>query len=294
MTDADSQSTMAFRLPSIQQRMKGTPQNALLRFVHFSDTHISADPTYNHAEADYTPMQGAYEVVRQINALPFEPDFVLHGGDVVYDPDDSAYVKAREILSEIKYPVDYLMGNHDERHGFQTLLLGQQATSEKHFYEREINGVQFLFLDSNAPAPFAGGALGKIQLEWLKDICNARDPRPLAIGVHHNALPIGSPFWDEFMRMRDGEEFHTVIKAALGRLRGVFFGHVHQSSETYRDGVMYVSVPSTWYQLHCYPGQSGILQDVDAEPGFNVVSITETQTFIRRHRFRVPEHRRPS
>jgi Icc protein len=293
MTDDRGSNTMEFRLPEVQQRVTGKPRNALLRFVHISDTHISADPAYNHAEADYTPMEGAREIVRQINSLPFTPDFVLHGGDVVYDPDDSAYVAARDILSGIRFPVHYLMGNHDERRGFQTLLLGQQETTAKHFYEKEINGVQFLFLDSNAPAPFAQGALGEVQLAWLRDICAAPDPRPLAISVHHNALPIGSPFWDDFMRMQDGEDFHAIVKLAVSRLRGVFCGHVHQGTETYRDGVMYVSVPSTWYQLHCFPGQSGILPDIDAEPGFNVVSITETQTFIRRHRFRVPEHRRP-
>ncbi len=260
------------------------------------DRHRGEVPLVVHLRRDADGRLG--ELLGQLNCSGVRPDAVVFTGDLADKGEPAAYRKLRDLVepfaADLGAELIWVMGNHDERHGFQTLLLGQRATSEKHFYERELNGVQFLFLDSNAPAPFAGGALGKIQLEWLKDICNARDPRPLAIGVHHNALPIGSPFWDEFMRMRDGEEFHTVIKAALGRLRGVFFGHVHQSSETYRDGVMYVSVPSTWYQLHCYPGQSGILQDIDAEPGFNVVSITETQTFIRRHRFRVPEHRRPS
>jgi hypothetical protein len=70
-------------------------------------------------------------------------------------------------------------------------------------------------------------------------------------------------------------------------LRGVFFGHVHQATETYRDGILYSSVLSSWYQLHCWPGQSGILEDREADPGFDVVTITRAQTFIRRHRFRV-------
>jgi len=290
MTQPEQFSTIAFRREDIQQMIQARPNDVLVRFVHFSDTHISADPNYSHAEADYIPMYGAKEVVRQINALPFQPDFVVHGGDVVYDPDDTAYVAAREILSEIRYPVHYLMGNHDERNGFQRILLGQPETSPKHFYQFEVNGVQFLVLDSNAPAPFAGGSLGKIQLEWVREICAAPDDRPIAVFVHHNAVPIGAPFWDDFMRMVDGEQFHAALLPAANRLRGVFFGHVHQSTETYRDGILYSSVPSTWYQLHCYPGQSGILQDEGSDPGFNVITISSNQTFIRRHRFHVPEH----
>jgi 3',5'-cyclic AMP phosphodiesterase CpdA len=292
MADGETISTMAFRLPNVDQLMQATGVRPLVRFVHFSDTHISADPNYTHAEADYTPLEGAREVVRQINALPFEPEFVLHSGDVIFDPDDASYEVARELLSEIRFPLHYLMGNHDERTGFQRILLGMEQTTPKHFYEFDINGVQFLALDSNAPAPFAGGSLGDAQLAWLRERCTAQDPRPLVVMVHHNALPIDAPFWDSFMRMTDGEAFHRTLGHAVSRLRGVFFGHVHQGTETLRDGILYVSAPSTWYQLHCYPGQSGILQDVGAEPGFNVVTITAQQTFIRRHRFSVAEQRR--
>jgi 3',5'-cyclic AMP phosphodiesterase CpdA len=288
--DTQQFSTIPFRREDLQALLKQRQSEILVRFVHFSDTHLNADPDYTHAEADYTPLQGARELVRQINALPFKPDFVLHGGDVAYDPDESAYHTAREILSEIQFPIHYLVGNHDDRAALQKIAVGRSDILPKYYYEFDVNGVQFVMLDSNAPAPFAGGALGGAQLDWLRGICETVDPRPLVVGVHHNALPIGAPFWDEFMRMTDGEDFHQILLAAQKRLRGVFFGHVHQATDTYRDGILYSSVPSTWYQLHCYPGQSGILPDIDAEPGFNVVTLTRSQTFIRRHRFHVPEH----
>lgn len=259
----------------------------LVRFVHISDTHISADPNYNLGEAAHRPMDGARELVRQINNLPFEPDFVIHTGDVAYDPDISAYEKAKEILSEIKYPVYYLIGNHDDRDMLQRVMFGVEQPRNPFYYEFEFNGVQFVCLDSNAPAKFAGGAVSIAQLEWLDKICRASDNRPLVVCVHHNVLPIGAPFWDEFMRMTNGEEFHRVLLNARSRIRGVFFGHVHMSADTYRDGILYSSVLSSWYQLHCYPGQQGIEGDTEADPGFNVVSVSRAQTFIRRHRFKV-------
>jgi Icc protein len=280
-------STIPQRNVNLTELLQQRQSEVLLRFVHISDTHISADPAYTHAEADYPAMAGAKELVRQVNALPFKPDFVLHTGDIAYDPDPSAYEAAHAILRDLQYPTYYLIGNHDDRAMLQKAMLRRTEIASPFDYQFEINGVQIVCVDSNGPAKFAGGSLSTAQLEWLDSICTAYDTRPLVVAVHHNVLPIGSPFWDEFMRMTNGEDFHRVLLPAQKRIRGVFFGHVHQATETYRDGILYSSVLSSWYQLHCYPGQSEIREDRGADPGFNVVTITRTQTFIRRHRFRV-------
>src|SRR5688572_30239455 len=98
----------------------------LLRFVHISDTHLSHDPNYTIPNRELPlAMDGAKALVKQVNALPFTPDFVLHTGDVVYDPDPSpaAYETARDLLGQIKYPIYYLTGNHDEPTLMQRVLL---------------------------------------------------------------------------------------------------------------------------------------------------------------------------
>jgi Icc protein len=286
--------TLSIKEHQLEAFLQQYKNEILLNFVHISDTHLSADPHYTHDEADYPSLAGAKALVRQLNALPFTPDFVVHTGDVVYDPDRNAYAAARDLLSQIRHTVHYLVGNHDDRAMLQEILLGASTIRDRFHYEFEVHGVQVVCLDSCAPHPYAGGALGDEQLAWLSAICSAVDTRPLVVAVHHNALPIGSAFWDEFMRMSDGEAFHRALLPAQQRLRGVFFGHVHQATETYRDGILYASAPSTWYQLHCWPGHNGIEQDRGAEPGFNVVTITRSQTFIRRHRFSVEAQDRVS
>lgn len=275
----------AVRLADLQRRQES---EILLRFVHISDTHISPDPAYTLPEADHTPMEGAKELVRQINALPFAPDFVLHTGDVTFDPVPDAYQTARAILEQIRYPIYYLVGNHDDRMLLQKTMLERSSIVTPFDYEFEFNGVQIVCLDSNGPAKLPAGSLTMAQLEWLEGICKTPDPRPLVVAIHHNVLPIGAPFWDDFMRLSNGEDMHRVLLAARQRLRGVFFGHVHQATETYRDGILYSSVLSSWYQLHCWPGQANIQEDRGADSGFNVVTVTRDQTFIRRHRFAVP------
>lgn len=260
---------------------------AQIRFVHISDTHISHDPTYAIPEAAYHPTVGAQALVDQINKLPFKPDFVLHTGDIAFDPEPQSYQVAKKVFSKLQYPIYYLTGNHDNAQMLQSIVAEAKDIKPKFDYEFELKGIQFVCLDSNGPAPFAGGSLTAEQLTWLENICKADDSRALVVAIHHNVLPIGAPFWDSFMRMTNGEAFHQTLLHAKHRIRGVFSGHVHQATETYRDGILYSTVLSSWYQLECYPGQEGISADYGAEPGFNVVTVTPTQTFIRRHRFKV-------
>lgn len=264
-----------------------TAPEVLLRFVHLSDTHLSADPHYSHADADYPAAAGARAAVRAINALPFTPDFVLHTGDVAYDPDPAAYSAARAILGELRAPVRYLVGNHDDREALQRVLLGRHNPAPKLYEQFECGGVQCILLDSQAPVPGAAGALDQPQLDWLRALCAAPDERPLVVAVHHNALPVGAPFFDTIMRLADGEALHRALLPAARRLRGVFFGHIHQPAETVCDGILYCAAPSTWYQLHSDPGSAEMRPDRGARPGFSVVSIMRDRTAVRRYQFAV-------
>lgn len=263
----------------------------MLRFVHITDTHISHEPGYNLPEARYIPATGARAVVAAINNLPFTPDFVLHTGDVIYDPDVQAYELAREIFADCHFPMYYISGNHDHSESLQRVFLRREQIKVPFDYEVEINGVQVVCVDSNGPAKRPAGNVTRLQLEWLNAICRADDDRPLVVAVHHNIAATGSPWWDNFMRMTNGDDFHKALLPARHRLKGVFSGHVHQHVALYQDGILYSHAPSTWYQIHCWPDQDTTLGDRETGPGFNVVTITAAQTFIRRHTFAVtPEH----
>lgn len=259
------------------------PQIPLLRFVHISDTHISHDPGYNLPEARFSPAEGARQLVERLNRLPFTPDFILHTGDVAYDPHPEAYQTARDIFAQLKWPIYYLAGNHDDAAALQSAMIGKPGKADTPFdHTFDMNGVQFVCIDSNGPAAKPAGRLLPKQLEWLDGILSSSDPRPLVVAVHHNVLPTGIPWWDGFMRLQNGEELHELLLKARHRLRGVFHGHVHQAVDQYRDGILYSGVVSSWYQLHSWPGQSDTLGDDDTVPGFNVVTVYPQQTFIRR------------
>ena len=84
----------------------------MLEIIHVSDTHFGPDRSLTIRAAN--ACQRAEALVAGIRALPFVPDFIVHTGDVVNDPDPAAYALAAEVLADLPAPVYYAAGNHDE------------------------------------------------------------------------------------------------------------------------------------------------------------------------------------
>ena len=263
----------------------------VLRFVHISDTHINPDENYIKDYAQYTPIIGARALVDAVNALPFTPDFILHTGDVAYDPDPSVYDAVAEVMRGFNAPVYYLAGNHDHPRALQRWLMGREGDDLPAyvFYEFETKGVQIACLDSNGPHDpnTPSGFVPEEQLEWLDGICSSDNEQPLVIAVHHNVIPMGVPWLDNWMRIENGEDFHRILTRAAHRIRGVFFGHIHQNIDVYRDGILYSAAASSWCQFMAYPMPENdrVIPDPTTPPGFSVVTVSEDRTFIRRHTF---------
>jgi Icc protein len=169
-----------------------------------------------------------------------------------------------------------------------TLIHSGEPALQVH-YTFEVNGVLFAIVDSNGASKPPAGHFTEAQLSWIRNICLADDPRPLVIATHHNVLPVGVPWLDEYMGVTNWEDFHQAILPAKRRIRGVFFGHVHQNMDIVRDGILYASTLSSWVQFLSYPTLNKTTADPSAEPGFSLVMVSAQQTFIRRYRFPIPQ-----
>ena len=224
-----------------------------LRFLHITDTHIHPDRNYTKDYASHTPIAGVEAMIREINSLPYRPDFILHTGDVAYDPDSNIYDAVREVFSEIDVPIYYLAGNLDDSVLMQRELIGRDEAEIKpyYYYDFTVKGVQFVCLDSNGPhdPTRPSGTVTPEQLNWLSGICNSEDSHPLVIAIHHNVLPAYIPWLDDWMRLENAEALHEGLKSAQDRLYGVFYGHIHQNLQQVRDGIAYISGGSSWCQF---------------------------------------------
>lgn len=267
-----------------------------LRFLHISDTHIHTDTTYNKAYAAYTPLRGAQALVRAIQRLPYRPDFILHTGDVAYDPFPEVYPAIRDLFAPLKMPIHYLVGNHDHANALQQVLMGRRhgAIQNEVYYDFEVHGVQVVCLDSNGAhdPEKPTGALSQAQLDYLTAICRQERQDPLVIAIHHNVLPAQVPWLDTWMRLENGETFHAIVKQAHTRICGVFHGHIHQTVQVVRDGIPYISAGSSWCQFASYPDSSNeqLVYDLQARPTFNQVTISDDGTLsVINHAFDIDD-----
>lgn len=254
----------------------------MLKFIHISDTHIGATPDFTlHGR---NTLDHAKKLVRYLNEeLPFEPDFVLHTGDVTNYFEDEAAQLAVETLSGLKYPIYYVAGNHDlpgvmRRFYFADLAGGNEPL----FYDFMVQDFHFLVLDTRGQ-PDPQGYVSENQLAWLAETAQRSSARSLVVVVHHLPLKTGNTWYDRDMRIMNEEAFFAVLDLLKPKLRGVFFGHIHRSYTGYRDGILYSAAPSAAFQFYAWPDMPHSHLDENVAGGYSVVTMTHEQTIVSHH-----------
>ncbi|HVU31295.1 MAG TPA: metallophosphoesterase, partial [Sphingomicrobium sp.] len=77
-------------------------------FVQLSDSHIGFNkPPNPDARATFR------EAIAKVKALPVQPDFVIHTGDVSQLSRDDEFDDADQMLKELRLPVFFIPGEHD-------------------------------------------------------------------------------------------------------------------------------------------------------------------------------------
>ncbi|HEY1408719.1 MAG TPA: metallophosphoesterase [Promineifilum sp.] len=257
-------------------------------FVHLSDTHFG--PTEGYSRAGFRAMPYAEHVIEMINALPTPPDFVIHTGDVTTHPTEAAYRLAAKTFEALKFPIYYCTGNHDtsaDIHRYMAMgpKVDCQPGTDTLSYAFEVRGYRFLVLDARGPDPIdPHGLLSPQQLEVLRRETKPAGP-PLCIFTHYPAVRLNSPWMDANMPIFNGEEMHQSLLPARERIRGVFYGHIHNSTQTFRDGILYCAAASTFAGFTTWPTEEMIKPDYEAMPAFNFVQLLPEQTIIQQRPF---------
>src|SRR5439155_6780665 len=73
------------------------PDTTALRFVQISDSHLGFKAAANTAVE-----QSFAEAIEQINALPYEPAFVMHTGDLTHLATAAQFDQVRQMMSGLR------------------------------------------------------------------------------------------------------------------------------------------------------------------------------------------------
>ena len=211
-----------------------------VRLVQITDTHLYADP--GGALLGMVTLDSLDAVVDLVAGEALPADAVLATGDLVHDGSAAGYALLRERLARLGCPVLALPGNHDDPTTLAAVLAQPPVTNAR---EARFADWHVLLLDSTVPGE-DGGLLGEGELAWLDERLSS-GPGHSLVCLHHSPLPTGSD-WLDTMRLANAEAFFAVLDRHP-TVRGVLFGHIHQTLEATRNGVRIMGSPSTCVQF---------------------------------------------
>ncbi len=219
-----------------------------LRFVQISDSHLGFTGAAN---LDVAATFGA--AINQVNSLGYEPDFVMHSGDVTHLSLAAEFGLAKEMLSDIRTPRIFTVpGEHDTIGDGGTLYrkFFGAGTLGDGWFSFDVQGVHFISL-VNTTSVDALGRLGADQLDFVRrDVAGLSSDTPIVLFSH-------IPLYAMYPKWGWGTSDAVTLLGMLRRFGSVtaLNGHVHQVFTKTEGNVTFYSAAPTCYPLP-EPGQA--------------------------------------
>jgi 3',5'-cyclic AMP phosphodiesterase CpdA len=209
-------------------------------FVQLSDSHIGFNkPPNSDARATFR------EAIAKVKALPVQPDFIIHTGDVSQLSRDDEFDDAEQMLKDTGLPIFFIPGEHDmlDPDGGRAFLdrFGK-GTKGAGWYSFDHKGVHFVALVNVADLKPGGmGNLGPDQLKWLAaDLAGRPSSTPIVVFAH-------IPLWTVYADWGWGTDDSAQALKLLARFGSVTVlnGHIHQITQKVEGRIAFHTARST-------------------------------------------------
>jgi hypothetical protein len=226
-------------------------------FVQLSDTHWGFKGPALNPDADGT----LQKAVAAVNALSFEPDFIVFTGDLTHTTDDPRerrrrLAEFRDIVGALRNKnVRFMPGEHDAS------LDNGQAWKEvfgPSYYSFDHKGVHFIAVDNVSDA---SARIGETQLAWIKEDLAKQGKDARIVVFAHRPLFDLMPQWD--WATRDGAQATELLMPY--RNVTVFYGHIHQEHHHMTGHIAHHSAKSLIFPLIA-PGSKPKREPVPWDP----------------------------
>ncbi|HET9823974.1 MAG TPA: metallophosphoesterase [Chitinophagaceae bacterium] len=209
-------------------------------FAQISDSHIGFSKPANPDVVG--TLQAA---IGKINAMPIEPSFILHTGDLSHLAQADEFDTLDQVLKSAKTgKIFYVPGEHDvlNDNGKQYLQRYGKETRGDGWYSYNFNGVHFVGLVNVVNTAEGGlGVLGNEQLEWLeKDLKALSSSTPIVVFAH---IPLWAVYPQWGWGTRDSEQALSYLKR-FGSV-SVLNGHIHQTLQKVEGNITFHTATST-------------------------------------------------
>ncbi|MEC3914640.1 metallophosphoesterase family protein [Nocardia sp. CDC160] len=213
-----------------------------LRFAQVSDSHIGFTGTANTSVTDTFT-----EAISQVNSLGYEPDFIIHTGDLTHLATQDQFDQVKQMMQGFKTPhVFTVPGEHDSSDdgGARYRQTFGNGTRGDGWYSFDIAGVHVIGLVNTLNLKDLGH-LGQDQLEFVqKDVAGLSSDTPIIVFSH-------IPLFAMYPQWGWGTDDATQALSYLKRFSSVtcLNGHVHQLFTKTEGNVTFYSGTTTAYPL---------------------------------------------
>jgi len=242
---------------------------SVVRLTHITDPHLyGGESDLLRGIATLPALEATLANAQQHGDWP--PDAMLVTGDLVQD-DPAGYAHFRRILAALQLPVLCLPGNHDEPAAMRRELDCAPFVVGGFV---DIGLWRIVLLDSTV----AGSAAGRLSAETLAALQSALAGAPqrhALVCLHHHPVPMASR-WLDRVGLQNAGEFLDVIDRH-SNVRGIVWGHVHQSYDGLRNGVRLLATPSTCAQFLPHAEQFSLDR---RPPGYRTLELRADGTIL--------------
>ncbi len=282
-------------LPSLQAAPTDSPP--AFRFVHLTDIHVKRERGGD---------KGFAKALQAVEALKPRPDFILTGGDLVFDILNATPAMARElfdlylkvIADNTSLNVQNTVGNHDvfgwgpksgispKTAGYGKALVRDRLQMNDTYHAFDHKGWRFFCLDNILPGgderyPYLGG-LDPAQFDWFKAELEKTGPKTPIVTCEHIPLITVTGFGHDDLHEEKQWRFGDALVCgdAAKRLpllqnrnvRLCLSGHIHERDRIEYWGTTFINdgaVCGNWWK--------GVYRGVPE--GFGVFDLNADGTF---------------
>ena len=239
--------------------------------AHLSDTHYLGGRRALYGKVDTDrPLVRALE---QLERSGTNPSAIVITGDLADLGEPDAYQRLRDELEPVAErmgsKIIWVMGNHDERGPFSSILFGGDAddvSPQDRVYD--VDGLRIIALDSSVPG-YHHGELTDEQLSWLEEVLAVPAAHGTLLALHHPPLP--SPI--EIMAIIELQQQQKLADVIRGTgVRGILAGHLHYSTNGTFAGIPVSVASATCYTIDTSAPPDTLL-GVDGGQSINLVNV---------------------
>ena len=243
--------------------------------AHISDTHFLGEGRALYGEVDTDA--NLTQALEQLERSGVRPEAIVFTGDLADLGEPDAYNRLRAIVepaaARLGAQIVWVMGNHDERPEYSSLLFDIEATDAPQDRVYDIDGLRIVSFDTTVPG-YHHGAVTDDQLDWLADVLSSPAPHGTILAVHHPPIP--TPLLEAMgiLELQDQPKLAAVLRGT--DVRAILAGHLHYSTHSTFAGIPVSVASATCYTLDL-SAEDRLLSGVDFGQSVNVVHVYEEQ-----------------